>query len=352
MVTGSAGFIGFHLARRLLEDDHEVIGFDGMTACTEPSIKRERHDLLCHWNSFLPVEAMLENAGSLDEVVKRYQPDVIVHLAAQAGVRHSVEEPGAFIASNLVGTCNLLEAARGAPPRHLLIASSSSVYGGNETLPFSETDRADFPISLYAATKKACEAMSHSYAHLWQIPTTCFRFFTVYGPWGRPDMALFRFVKAIENGEPIEVHGDGQVRRDFTYIDDLTEAITRLIDLPPQQGRPVMAAGVRDSLSPVAPWRSVNIGGGQPVSLLHFIDTIEACLGRKATRIMLPMQQGDPLATQADTRLLEALAGIAPKTDIEDGVSAFVAWYRGWRQAQAGRRAATPSRSDDLRPAR
>lgn len=352
LVTGSAGFIGFHLARRLLLDGHEVMGFDGMVAWAYPSIHRDRQDILEEFPAFTQVAAMLEDEAALRQAVVRFRPDIIVHLAAQAGVRQSAERPGAFVSSNLVGTCNLLEASRAHPPRHLLIASSSSVYGGNDALPFSETARADFPISLYAATKKACEAISHSYAHLWQIPTTCFRFFTVYGPWGRPDMALFRFVEAIEEGAPIKVHGEGRMRRDFTYIDDLVDAITRLIGVPPKQGRPVIKGRVTDSLSPVAPWRCVNIGGGQPVSLMEFIENIEAALGRVATKTMLPMQPGDPQVTEADTKLLRALVGDLPRTDIVDGVQAFVEWYRAWKNTYEGRRGAAPGLELAFTPAR
>lgn len=352
LVTGSAGFIGFHLARRLLHEGHEVLGFDGMVACDQPSLKRERADLLQRFPRFTQVAAMLEDAPALRQAMARFCPEIIVHLAAQAGVRESAERPEAFVSANLVGTCNLLEAARAHPPRHLLIASSSSVYGGNEALPFSETARTDFPISLYAATKKACEALSHSYAHLWQIPTTCFRFFTVYGPWGRPDMALFRFAEAIEEGAPIKVHGEGRMRRDFTYIDDLVEAITRLLDVPPRQGMPAIGGGVTDSLSLVAPWRCVNIGGGQPVSLIKFIEVIEAAFGRDAVKIMLPMQPGDPQVTEADTTLLRSLIGDLPRTDIVDGVRAFVEWYRVWKNTHEGRRGAAPVRELAFTPAR
>lgn len=332
-VTGTAGFIGFHLARRLLDEGHDVLGYDGITDNYDPALKQARHDILKASRGFRAIEAMLEDKAALDEAVAGFRPDIIVHLAAQAGVRHSIEHPDAYIRSNLVGTFNVLEAARAFPPRHLLFASTSSVYGGNEAMPFGEDQRTDFPVSLYAATKKAGEAMSHSYAHLWKIPTTCFRFFTVYGPWGRPDMALFKFVDAIEKDEPIDVYGEGRMQRDFTYIDDLVEAIARLIDAPPEEGRPVVAQGVVDSLSPVAPWRMVNIGGGQSTQLLWFIETIEACLGKDAAKTMLPMQQGDMEATFADTSLLTALTGFSAKTGVETGVSAFVEWYRTYRDA-------------------
>ena len=250
---------------------------------------------------------------------------MIVHLAAQAGVRYSLENPRSYVDSNLVGTFNVMEIARTHAVRHLLLASTSSIYGGNEAMPFRETDKADLPLTLYAATKKATELMTHSYSHLWNIPTTAFRFFTVYGPWGRPDMALFRFVEAILAGRPIEVFNNGQMSRDFTYVEDLVEGLVRLIDRPPIRGEPI---GDVDSLSPVAPWRAVNIGGGAPVSLMAFIEAIETALGRKALRDYKPMQAGDVLATFADSSLLQALTGYRPATPVEVGVARFCDWYR------------------------
>ena len=251
-VTGTAGFIGFHLAKRLLADGHEVIGYDGMTPYYDVRLKHKRVAGLTAHNGFSAIEGMLEDKDLLERSVSEAAPDVIVHLAAQAGVRYSINHPDTYIASNLVGTFNLLEVARAHPPKHLLFASTSSVYGGNPDMPFAEADRTDFPVSLYAATKKAGEAMTHSYAHLFKIPTTCFRFFTVYGPWGRPDMALYKFVDAIENGRPIDIYGMGRMRRDATYVTDLVEGIARLAELVPVAGQ----------LSPVAPWRVVNIAGG------------------------------------------------------------------------------------------
>jgi UDP-glucuronate 4-epimerase len=327
-VTGSAGFIGFHLTLSLLRDDHEVMGYDGMTPYYDVALKRARLDILEEFDNFTIVEAMLEDRQALNEAVKSYAPDIIVHLAAQAGVRYSLERPEVYVDSNLVGTYNILETARANPPRHLLFASTSSVYGGNEKMPFSEDDRADYPVSLYAATKKAGEALSHSYSHLFKIPTTCFRFFTVYGPWGRPDMALFKFVERILRDEPIEIYGEGKMRRDFTYIDDLIQGIKLLIDCVPEEGRSVEADGVNDSLSPVAPWRVVNIAGGQPVELMEFIKTIESHLGREAEKLFLPMQKGDVPATFADARLLKALTGFEAATSVDSGVREFVYWYR------------------------
>lgn len=328
LVTGSAGFIGFHLCRRLLADGHAVTGFDGLTPYYDVRLKQRRHALLEATGGFAAHIGLLEDRAALARAFDVARPEIVVHLAAQAGVRYSLDHPEAYASTNLTGTFNLLEQARAAAPRHLLIASTSSVYGGNQALPFREIHPTDAPMTLYAATKKAGEAMSHAYAHLNGLPTTCFRFFTVYGPWGRPDMALFRFVAAIEAGEPIDIYGAGRMRRDFTYVDDLVEAVTRLIGTPPKSGHPVVAPGVTDSLSPVAPWRVVNIAGGQPVALLDFIAAIERALGRPAKRRLLPMQPGDVPETWADAGLLEALTGYRPQTGIETGIGAFVAWYR------------------------
>lgn len=328
-VTGTAGFIGFHLARRLLAEGHEVLGYDGMTPYYDVALKRARHSILAQDANFRAIEAMLEEEGRLEAEIAGFKPEIVVHLAAQAGVRYSLEAPEAYVSANLVGTFNLLEALRRHKPRHFLFASTSSVYGGNTDFPFAEADRTDFPVSLYAATKKAGEAMSHSYAHLFAVPTTCFRFFTVYGPWGRPDMALFKFVDAIEKGEPIDVYGMGKMRRDFTYVDDLVGSIIALFDAVPEANKPAPEA--RDSLSPVAPWRSVNIAGGQPVELMDFIAEIEKHLGKRAEKRMLPMQAGDVTATSADASLLRSLTGGQPMTGIGDGIKAFIDWYRDWK---------------------
>jgi UDP-glucuronate 4-epimerase len=321
LVTGAAGFIGFHLSRRLLAEGMQVDGVDGMTPYYDVALKAARWAELQSWPGFRGKVAMLETGADLFAE----KPDAIVHLAAQAGVRYSLENPRAYVDSNLVGTFNVLEWARLCAPRHFMLASTSSVYGANADLPFRETDRADHPLTLYAATKKATEDMAHAYAHLWKIPTTAFRFFTVYGPWGRPDMALFKFVAAALRGEPIDVYGHGEMKRDFTYIDDLVEAVVRLMDLPPREGDSV---GPMDSLSPAAPYRVVNIGGGQPVGLLAFIDSIERALGAPIRRRMLDMQKGDAPVTSAAPDLLRALTGYVPQTGVETGVRAFVDWYR------------------------
>jgi len=325
LVTGSAGFIGFHLSRRLLADGFRVVGLDGMTAYYDVALKRRRHAILLQSQGFTAIEALLEEPGRMHATLEAVRPDVIVHLAAQAGVRYSIDAPRTYVAANLVGTFELLEAARALPPAHLMLASTSSVYGANPTLPYAETDRADHPMSFYAATKKATEAMAHSYAHLYDLPTTLFRFFTVYGPWGRPDMALFKFTRAILQGEAIDVYNHGDMSRDFTYVDDLVEGIRRLIDVPPQRGgEPVPG----DSLSPVAPWRVVNIGNGAPVRLEAFIEAIERALGTSARRTYLPMQPGDVPATWAENALLTELVGPLPRTPLQDGVQRFVDWYR------------------------
>lgn len=324
-VTGAAGFIGFHLARRLLALGHTVDGFDGMTPYYDPRLKKARRDILLRSDGYRDTVAMLEDMTALSEAAEQCAPDVIVHLAAQAGVRYSLENPRAYVDANLVGTFNVMEVARRLKPRHFLIASTSSVYGASPTAPFYESDRTDHPLTLYAASKKAGEAMAHSYAHLWSIPTTLFRFFTVYGPWGRPDMAPLKFLEAIESGRPIDVYNHGDMSRDFTYIDDLVEAVVRLMDCVPARDPN------DESVSPVAPYRIVNIGRGAPVPLLDFIDTLETALGKKAIRNYLDMQKGDVPRTFASADLLEGLTGYRPQTSLEEGVKALVEWHREYR---------------------
>ncbi len=328
LITGTAGFIGFHLAKRLLDDGHFVTGFDGMTPYYDVRLKERRHAILSRSNGFRPVIGMLEDKAALDRAADLGEPDVIVHLAAQAGVRYSLENPKAYVDSNLAGSFNVLELARTVKPQHLLLASTSSIYGANEKVPFAETDRADEPMTIYAATKKSMELMAHSYAHLHKVPTTAFRFFTVYGPWGRPDMALFKFVDAILNERPIEIYGEGRMSRDFTYIDDLVEAIIRLMHVAPAEENRVNDGAIGETLSRQAPFRVVNIGGGQPVELMRFVETVETAVGREAIRIMLPMQQGDVPRTFAAPDLLQALTGFTPTISVEEGVRRFVDWYR------------------------
>ena len=327
-ITGTAGFIGYHLAERLLARGWRVHGFDGMTDYYDIALKRARHDRLRAQDGFSATEAMLEEPGRVAADIATFGPEIVIHLAAQAGVRYSIEAPRSYISSNIDGTFNVIEAAKDAGVAHLLIASTSSVYGANDEMPFRETDKTDAQMSLYAATKKACEAIAHTQAHLYDLPITLFRFFTVYGPWGRPDMALFKFTRAILEGQPIDVYGEGRLWRDFTYIDDIVEGIEALIDVPPRRpaGKEAIAAG--DSLSPVAPCRVVNIGCGKSVLLSDFIDALETVIGRPARRNLLPVQPGDVIATWADTALLQRLTGFAPKVDLETGVRAFVEWYR------------------------
>ena len=327
LVTGSAGFIGHALARRLLSEEHEVTGFDALTDYYDPALKRARHADLATFPDFRAVEERLETPGELMSLIAETKPDLVFHFAAQAGVRYSLENPQAYLDANLVGTGHLLEALRAHSPKHFLFASTSSAYGANTEMPFRETDRAATPLTLYAASKLAGEAMAHSYAHLFGIPTTAFRFFTVYGPWSRPDMAPFLFTRKIAAGEPIDVFGNGRPERDFTYIDDLVEAIRRLADTPPERGKPV---GPEDTLSPVAPYRLVNIGGGRPRQVSELIDIIEAALGREAKRLLKPLPPGDVSRTHASTALLERLVGTVPETSLEDGIAAFVRWYRAF----------------------
>lgn len=328
-ITGTAGFIGFHLAQLLLDEGFCVHGFDGMTDYYDVKLKQRRHQMLLQNPHFSMTEGMLENDALITQVTDDFAPDIIVHLAGQAGVRYSLENPRAYLDSNLVGTFNVMEAARRLKVEHLLMASTSSVYGANEDMPFAETDKADTALTFYAATKKANEAMAHSYAHLWDLPTTMFRFFTVYGPYGRPDLALFKFVDAILDGRPIDIYNHGDMYRDFTYVTDLVRGIRLLIDTPPvcPDNREVPEG---DSLSPVAPYRIVNIGNSDKVRLLDFVEAIEEELGQKAIRNYMPMQMGDVPATWANAELLKTLTGYKPQTDIKDGIREFVAWFRDY----------------------
>ena len=331
-ITGTAGFIGFHLAKLLLNQGHHVCGYDGITDYYDVRLKQRRHQMLRQNEQFIATEAMLEDMDALTRAVDDFKPDVIVHLAAQAGVRYSLENPRAYIDANIIGTFNVMECARLHNIQHLLMASTSSVYGANEETPFDETHKADTPLTIYAATKKATEAMGHSYAHIYNLPTTMFRFFTVYGPWGRPDMALFKFTKNILEGMPIDIYNNGNMWRDFTYVDDLVRGIAGLIEVAPLPVDARTTTLENDSLSPAAPFRIVNIGNSDKVRLLDFVDAIEVELGRKAVRNYMPMQTGDVPATWANTDLLQALTGYRPNTDFKDGIRQFVAWYRDYFQ--------------------
>ncbi len=330
LVTGAAGFIGAQCCDRLLKQGWRVVGLDAFTDYYDVSLKRARLRNLPEGSSFRLIEDHVETRGLLSDLFAEENFEIVIHLAAQAGVRYSIDNPRAYLESNIVGTYELLEAARAHPPRHMLLASTSSAYGANTDFPYVETMRADHQMSFYAATKKAGESMAHSYAHLYNIPITMFRFFTVYGPWGRPDMALFKFTRAILEGRPIDVYNYGNMRRDFTYIDDLVDGIMALSEVVPPGAMPERPVPEGDSLSPVAPFRVVNIGNSSPVPLTDFIAAIEAATGLRAERNLMPMQPGDVPATWADTQLLQKLTGHSPKTPVAEGVRHFVSWYRNY----------------------
>lgn len=331
LVTGSAGFIGFHLVQRLIGDGWSVVGLDALTPYYDVSLKQARLDRLTDLPGYTHYNGRLEEPGFLDGIFAKHRPDVVVHLAAEAGVRHSIEHPRDYMNANVIGTFELLEAARAYPPEHLLMASTSSAYGANTVMPYAETMKADWPVSFYAATKKATETLAHSHSHIYDLPITMFRFFTVYGPWGRPDMAYFLFTDAILNERPIDVYNHGKMKRDFVFIDDLIEAIVRLTAaVPVRPANGTVPDG--DSLSPVAPFRVVNIGKSAPDTLMYFIETIEAATGRVAEKNMMEMQQGDVPATWADASLLKTLTGYLPDTDLSVGIPAFVDWYRGYNR--------------------
>lgn len=327
-ITGTAGFIGFHLARLLLAEGYVVCGLDAMTDYYDVNIKKRRHEMLLQNPNFTAHTVRLEDADAVMQVVSDFGPTAIVHLAAQAGVRYSLENPRAYLESNLIGTFNVMEAARENKVGHLLMASTSSVYGANTQMPFDELEKVETPLTFYAATKKANETMAHSYAHLWSMPTTMFRFFTVYGPWGRPDMALFKFTKGILEGTPIDIYNHGNMYRDFTYVEDLVRGIRLLIDAKPERPETPEDIPAGDSLSPVAPFRVVNIGNSDKVRLMDFVEMIEQEVGKPAIRNYMPMQTGDVPATWANAELLRNLTGYQPQTDVREGVKAFVAWYR------------------------
>jgi UDP-glucuronate 4-epimerase len=326
LVTGAAGFIGFHVSRTLLARGDEVIGFDSVNAYYDPKLKEDRLAQLQRQSGFEFVRGDLGDAAAVNRAFD-HEPARVVHLAAQAGVRHSLEHPHDYVNSNVTGTLNVLEACRHRGTEHLVYASSSSVYGANTTMPFSVHDNVDHPVSLYAATKKATELMAHAYSSLYGIPTTGLRFFTVYGPWGRPDMALFLFTEAILAGRPIDVFNEGKMRRDFTYVDDIAEGVVRLLDRIPEPD-PEWSGAAPDPATSFAPYRIYNIGNNQPVELMRFVHAIEAALGRTATLNLLPLQPGDIPATYADIDDLARDVGFAPNTAIEDGIARFVAWYR------------------------
>lgn len=332
LVTGAAGFIGFHLTTRLLERGEQVIGFDNINPYYDPSLKRARIAQLQLTaervgSSFKLITADLEDRNAVELAFAEHKPSKVVNLAAQAGVRYSIENPAAYIQSNLVGFGHILEGCRYHNIQHLVYASSSSVYGGNTHMPFAEHQSVDHPVSLYAASKKANELMAHTYSHLYGLPVTGLRFFTVYGPWGRPDMALFLFTKAILAGQEIQVFNNGKMVRDFTYVDDIVESLLRLLDKPAAPD-PLFDTSNPNPSTSWAPHRVFNIGNSNPTPLMTYIDAIESALGRSAIKKFLPMQPGDVPATSADTSSLEAWIGFKPNTSVKEGVDRFVAWYR------------------------
>jgi UDP-glucuronate 4-epimerase len=328
LVTGAAGFIGFHVAQRLLRDGEAVVGLDNVNGYYDPALKEARLKLLLSNPRFTFIRGDIADAGTVAAAFAAHRPGRVVHLAAQAGVRHSITNPRAYVESNLAGFLNILEGCREGKVAHLVYASSSSVYGLNEATPFSAAGKADHPVSLYGATKKANELMAHAYSHLYRIPTTGIRLFTVYGPWGRPDMAYFLFTRSIIEGKPIDVYNEGRMKRDFTYIDDVVEGIVRVLALPASPD-PDWRGTDPDSSSSTAPYRIYNIGNHTPIELGRFIAIVEDCVGKKAIRNLLPAQPGDVISTAADVEALAKAVGFAPSTPIEVGIRRFVEWYRG-----------------------
>jgi UDP-glucuronate 4-epimerase len=332
-VTGAAGFIGFHLARRLAEQGRAVVGLDNLNAYYDPKLKQVRLDQFARLSNFRFEKIDLADRSSVAELFAAQRFPAVLHLAAQPGVRHSLVDPHAYADANLTGFLNVLEGCRQHGCGHLIYASSSSVYGANTRLPFRVGDNVDHPLSLYGATKKANELMAHAYAHLFALPATGLRFFTVYGPWGRPDMAMWLFASAIIEGRPIRLFNHGRMRRDFTYIDDVVEAVVRLIDLPPS-GSPAWSGDAPDPSSSRAPWRVYNVGNDQPIEVTEVVRLLEQALDKKAIRQLEPMQPGDMPETRADVTDLAAAVGFAPKTPIKDGIERFARWYLEYRQSR------------------
>lgn len=331
LITGAAGFIGNALALRLLERGDEVIGIDNLNDYYDPSLKEARLARTLEYSAFTDLRIDLEDRQGMADLFAQYRPDTVVNLAAQAGVRYSLENPNAYVDTNLVGFMHILEGCRHNDVQHLVYASSSSVYGSNTKMPFSVHDNVDHPVSIYAATKKANELMAHTYSHLYRLPTTGLRFFTVYGPWGRPDMALFKFTRNILAGEPIDVFNYGKHRRDFTYIDDIVEGVIRTLDRVPRPN-PDWSGDHPDSATSTAPYALYNIGNNEPVELMRYIEVLEECLGKKAEKNMLPLQPGDVPDTYADVQDLVRDVGYQPDMPVEKGVANFVAWYREYYQ--------------------
>ena len=332
LITGSSGFIGFHLSKLLLDEGWKVIGIDSLTNYYDVNLKKNRQSVLDQQSNFFCYNECINEKDILEKICKKHQPDVIVHLAAQAGVRFSIDNPRSYVDANLLGTFNVLEVSRMLKLKHLLVASTSSVYGANNVMPFDELQKCDTPLSFYAATKKANEVMCHSYSYNFLLPITMFRFFTAYGPWGRPDMALYKFTKAILNNKQIDVYNYGKMERDFTYIDDISQSIRKLINVIPKKPHSTNKIFPGDSLSTVAPWRVVNIGNANPINLLKFIELIEKSLGIKAKINYLGMQPGDVEKTWSNINLLKKLTGFQPKISIEEGIKSFVDWYLNYER--------------------
>ncbi len=331
LVTGSAGFIGYYVCKRLLAEGWRVIGVDSMSDYYDPTLKQKRQSMLLQSAEFKAINDKIETPDLMMSLFAEFTPDVVIHLAAQAGVRYSIENPRSYLEANIIGTFEILEAARAYPPKHMLLASTSSAYGANTQMPYAETDKADHQVSFYAATKKSTENMAHSYAHLFNLPITMFRFFTVYGPWGRPDMAPMKFAKRILAGDPIDVYNHGQMKRDFTYVEDLVHALVLLTAHAPERPEDgTVSEG--DSLSPVAPFRVLNIGNSTPEPLMDFINALEEATGIEAKKNMMDMQAGDVVATWANADLLDSIVGYKPNTPMREGVDKFVAWYRDYYQ--------------------
>jgi UDP-glucuronate 4-epimerase len=324
-ITGSSGFIGFHLSNMLLRKGHIIHGFDSMNKYYDSDLKKARLKILAKNKRFLFTKGNLENKTILKKIILKFEPSVIIHLAAQAGVRYSIDQPKSYLDANIIGTFNVIDTAKDIKVKHLIIASSSSVYGANTKLPFKENDKSDTQISFYAATKKSTENLAHSFSNIWKLPITVLRFFTVYGPWGRPDMAYFKFTKNIINKKKINIYNQGKMYRDYTYIDDVVNGINLLINKAPnlkQKGK-----FTNDSLSPVAPFRVLNIGNTKKIYLLDFIKSLEKELGKKAIKKFLPMQKGDVVSTLSDISLIKKITGYNPKTDYKEGIRKFVDWY-------------------------
>ena len=325
LVTGSSGFIGFHLSKKLLEKGNKVHGFDSMNNYYDVKLKKARNNILKKYKNFSFTKNTIENKNALEKAFYKFKPSIVIHLAAQAGVRYSIECPRVYLDSNIIGTYNIIEVSHKLKVKHLIMASSSSVYGANKKIPFKEIDKTETQLSIYAATKKSNESMAHSYSNIWKLPTTMLRFFTVYGPWGRPDMALFKFTKGILNNKKIDIYNNGKMYRDFTYIDDIINGIVLLINKIPNIKQ--IGKYKDDSLSPIAPFRILNIGNTKKIYLLDFIKQIEKELSKKAIRNYMPLQKGDVKQTVSNSNLLKKLTGYNPKTNYKLGIKKFLNWY-------------------------